>query len=69
MGRCIVNDRIANIKFLRRVVRRDSDGFEKVLATNDRVGALRGDIERGNWNTGLVGNRLGLTGTKGAIDF
>lgn len=62
VGRCIVDEGIADIKFLRRVVRRDSDDLEEVLATDDGMCPLGGDIKGGDGKTGLVGHGLRFPG-------
>lgn len=40
VGGCITDNRISNIKFLRRVIGRNPDCFEYILAANDGVGPL-----------------------------
>lgn len=61
VGRCIAYNRIANIEFLRRVIGRDSDGFEDFLAADDRMGPVWGDIKGRDRNAGSVGDRLRLS--------
>ena len=64
VGGCIAHDGIANIKFLRRVIRRDSDGFENLLACDYGMGALRGDIEGRNRQARSMSDGLRFTWTR-----
>ncbi|KAK5800642.1 hypothetical protein VI817_002854 [Penicillium citrinum] len=58
MGGCIADDCVANIKFFRRVIRRDADGFQNILAPDHGMCPLRRDIKRGDRNTGSVSDGL-----------
>lgn len=58
MGGGITNNGIADIKFLGRMVWRNSNGLQNLLASDDSVRALRGDIQGRDGDAGFVGDGL-----------
>jgi hypothetical protein len=67
VGGSVADDSISDVEFFGGVVGRDADSFEDLFAGDDRVRALGRDVERGDGDSGFMGDGLGLAGSAGGV--
>lgn len=63
VGGRIANDRIANIELLRGVIWRDPNGFENLLASDDRMCPVRRDVQSSDGDTCFMSDGLRFSWT------